>query len=125
MVDVTSPATFDFTWVRGTNVPLRLTFARNGVPIPFDDVRMSVAKGTTFLFRMGLGVGGEITNPATGEVTFTPTPDQTRMLSESKPGQPAKNNYEVELRDGDSEQVYLIGNITGLGGRNDDESDAS
>jgi hypothetical protein len=122
MVDVTTPKTYDFTWVRGTNVPVRFTLSRNGVPISFDDARLTVSKGKDLLFRLSVvDGGGEVTNPATGEVTFTPTTEQTRLLVETSLGKPGKNNYELEYRDGTSEQVYLIGTITGLGGRNDDE----
>lgn len=120
MVDVTTPSVYDFTWVRGTNVPVRFTFTINGVAVPYDDVRMTVSAGKNFLFRMSIADGGGETT-ASGQVTFTPTPEQTRLLKESKLGETGKNNYEVELRDGASEKVYIMGTIIGLGGRNDDE----
>jgi hypothetical protein len=117
--------TFDFEWVRGTTHPFVMRFTQNGDPIAADDVRLSVwnKNGKTLAFRVSLQ-GGEIahTDIDTGEYTFIPTAAQTRALTESKEGEDPKNRYEVEIRDGESEEVYLLGKITGTGGLNDDES---
>jgi hypothetical protein len=123
MVDVTTPVEYDFTWVRGTNVPAVFAFARNGVAIPFDDARMSVTDMQgDLIFRLSIESGGAVkTNPSIGEVTFTPTTAQTRSLKESKPGNPGKNRYEIELRDGTNEAVYVWGVVAGILGGNDDE----
>jgi len=122
MVDVTTPAEYDFTWVRGTNVPAVFSFSLNDIPIPFDDARMSVSLRGKLLFRLSVSDGGaHISNPTIGEVTFTPTPEQTRMLKETPVGDPGVNRYEIELRDGASEVVYVWGMIAGILGSNDDE----
>lgn len=125
--DVTTPVEYDFTWVRGTNVPAIFSFAKNGVAVPFDDARMSVSDSSgTFLFRLSIVDGGaEKTNVDTGEVTFTPTTAQTRMLKKTAVNDPGKNVYEIELRDGTNEKVYVWGKIAGVLGANDDEEEVS
>lgn len=118
------PAKADFTWVRGTTTPLVMRFKANGVAIDFDDARISVYKdkGNTLAFRVSMEDGRVIkTDPAEGEITFQPTAAETRSLTLSKEGQDAKNKYEVELRDGASEEVYVYGDISAIGGLNDDE----
>lgn len=117
-----TPDIYDFTWVRGTNEPVIMRFKQNDVAIPFDDARMRVYNGSTFLFMLSVsGDGGEITDAPNGEVMFSPTAAQTRSLAQSKIGATGKNSYEVELRDGESELVYVLGTIAGIGGLNDDE----
>lgn len=117
--------TFDFEWVRGTTHPFVMRFTLAGDPLPADDVRISVWKksGKELAFRVALSDGANLvqTDIDAGEYTFTPTAAQTRSLTESKEGEEPKNRYEVEIRDGDSEEVYLLGKITATGGLNDDE----
>jgi hypothetical protein len=118
------PAVKDFTWVRGTTTPLRMSFKANGVAIEFDDARISVFKdkGKTLAFRHSVEDGHVvITNPSEGEITFRPTALETRGLTQSKDEEDGKNRYEIELRSGTSEEVYVYGTIKAIGGLNDDE----
>lgn len=117
-----TPDIYDFDWVRGTTEPVIMRFQQGGNPLPFDDVRFRVYNGSTFLFMMSISGGGAtLTDALTGEVTFQPTAAQTRSLVQSKIDAPRKNAYEVELRNGTSELVYVMGSIGGIGGLNDDE----
>lgn len=119
------PGVKDFTWVRGTTTPLVMRFSANGVPIEFDDCRISVFKdkGRNLAFRVSIADGSVVkSDPATGEITFRPTAEQTRSLTQSKPGDEGKNSYEVELRNGGDEEVYVYGTISAIGGLNDDEA---
>lgn len=121
----------DFTWIRGTTTPLIMTYTQNSVPLPFDDARLSVYDKTGLLiFRLSLGDNpgtgpGTVTKDiVTGQLTFQPTAEQTRALIASKVGTVAskgKNKYEVELRNGLDEDVFLMGTICAIGGLNDDE----
>lgn len=116
---------FDFDWVRGTTMPLVVTLKVDGTPIPADDVRLSVYNGSALAFRLSLadnaGSGpGKVTND-TGTYTFTPTEQQTRSLKQGKRGQPGKSAYEIAVRNGRDEKVYIMGAINGIGGINDDE----
>lgn len=127
---MTIPAIYPLSWVRGTTTPFVFAMRRNSVPLPFDDVRLSVYKkdGTTLLWRATYSDGGGITvvNPATGLMKFQPTPEQTRMLVKSKDADsPAKNIYELEYWYQGSQEVYLMGDVLGIGGINDDEVDPS
>lgn len=128
-----SPATYDFAWVRGSTTPLRLTFMVNSVAIPYDDIRLSVFAGTKLAFRLSLadnasqsGLPGSVKENVAGDISFIPTATMTRALRQSaNDGSPGKNTYEVEVRNGQDEEVYVMGTITGIGGLNDDESAAS
>lgn len=124
----------NFTWIRGTTTPLIMTYEQNGVPLPFDDARLSVYdKATnTLLWRLtladnpGTGPGFVSKDIVTGQLTFTPTAEQTRAMTASKVGTDptkGKNRYEVELRNGLAEDVYLMGTIAAIGGLNDDEQE--
>jgi hypothetical protein len=118
-----APQVYDFTWVRGSTSPLVLRFKQNNVAIPFDDVRVSVynSMGRTLAFRVSIATGEVIhSDIPNGEVTFTPTSVQTRSLTESELGDTGKNEYEVEVRNGASSEVYLCGTIAAVGGLNDD-----
>lgn len=123
------PATYDFTWVRGSTTPLRLTFMVAGVAIPYDDIRLSVFKGKVLAFRQSLlidgassGLPGTVKENATGDVSFIPTAAQTRSLTQTaNDGSIGKNSYEVEVRNGADEEIYLLGTIAAIGGLNDDE----
>jgi hypothetical protein len=126
-----TPGILDFNWVRGTTTPLIVGMVIDSVPVPYDDVRLSVYNGSTLAFRLTLE-DHEGTGPGTVEITapgvfkFTPTAAQTRSLKQSKTdGSPGKSSYEVEIRNGELEDVYLMGVISGIGGLNDDEEDAS
>lgn len=124
---------YDFLWVRGTTAPLIVSFMIDNVALPFDDVRLSVYKnkGKDLAFRLTLadnaGAGpGTVTIDSPGVVRFTPTAAQTRGLDETaNDGSEGKNRYEVELRNGDDEEVYLMGKIAAVGGINDDEDEVS
>jgi hypothetical protein len=116
---------YDFDWVRGSTMPLIVALKVDGTPIPADDVRLSVYNGSALAFRMSLadnaGSGpGKVSNDA-GTYTFTPTEQQTRALKQGKLGQPGKSSFEIAVRNGRSEIIYLMGTINGIGGINDDE----
>ena len=121
-----TPGILDFNWVRGTTSPLVVGLHQDSVPLPYDDIRLSVYNGSTLVFRITLE-SNEGEGPGTVQITspgwfkFTPTPEQTRALKQVKIDAGGKNNYEVELRNGTSELVYLMGTIAGIGGINDDE----
>lgn len=119
------PATYDITWVRGSTTPLLFAITRGGTPIAFDDIRLTVYnnKGKSLCFRASYAehTGITIIDALTGSVKFQPTAAQTRALTQSKDGITPMNTYEVEYRDGDSEEIYLMGNIIAIGGINDDE----
>jgi len=128
-----TPATFDFDVVRGSAGPtqgltlnLRTKNLDNElVPMLFDDVRLSIYDKTVdkadreLLVRATFVDGGiQETDSYQGQVSWIPTTEETRAL---KIG--AKNHYELEVRTGTDEIIYLLGVITGIGGLNDDESD--
>jgi len=124
-----TPATHDFSVVRGSAAaarefsPLIFRVKSGSEAVPFDDIQLSVyskksndVRGT-FLFRCSVADGGLVeTDEYSGEVAWFPTPEQTRTLLVG-----AKNYYELELRDGASEFIFLLGTLTGIGGLNDDE----
>lgn len=126
---MTIPAIYPLSWVRGTTTPLVFAMRRNGVPLPFDDVRLSVyKKNGSIIWRATYSDGGGITvvNPATGLLKFQPTPEQTRQLIQSKTADSeAKNIYELEYWYQGSQEVYLMGDVLAIGGINDDEADPS
>jgi hypothetical protein len=126
-----TPATYDFSVVRGSSgsgqgLKVRLR-ARddNGdlVAMPFDDVRISIydqpaGKDGDLLIRASIEEGQIIvTDEYSGEVTWEPKAAETRALVVG-----AKNFYELEVRIGTDEIVYMMGTITGIGGLNDDET---
>lgn len=130
----------DLIWIRGTTAPLIMTYTQNGVPLVFDDARLTVSdKLGNLLFRLSLadnpGIGPGTVNKdiVTGKLTFQPTEEQTRLLIPSKTARDGtvpdktkgKNKYEVELRNGAETNVYLLGTIFAIGGLNDDEEIAS
>lgn len=127
------PATYDFMWVRGTTTPLRISLAFNGAPIAYDDVRLSVYAGSKLAFRLTLadnssssGDPGTVRENSPGDISFIPTAAQTRALAMSKnDGSAGKNSYEVEIRGGLDEEVYMLGTVTAIGGLNDDEDAGS
>lgn len=120
---MTSPAVYNFVWVRGSTSPLILQFQKDGVGMDFDRVELTIFKndGKLLAFREDF----EIVDADTGEVKFTPTPAQTRLLTESQPGEKGRNRYEVELRKGSDQFVYLLGTIAAIGGLNDDADEDS
>jgi hypothetical protein len=121
--------TYDFNWVRGTTTPFKVSFKIDNVAIPHDDVRMSVynAGGKTLAFRLSLVdnpgiIPGTVNEEQPGLFSFRPTAAQTRLLTKTAEGDPGKNSYEIEIRNGANEDVYLLGVIAGIGGINDDEA---
>jgi hypothetical protein len=121
---------YNFKWVRGTTMPFIVSMKIDDVPIPYDDIRLSVYNGTTLVFRLSLH-DNEGTEPGSVEITspgvfsFRPTAAQTRMLTKVAADAEGKSSYEVEIRDGLNESVYLLGTIAGIGGLNDDEEEVS
>lgn len=125
----------DFVWVRGTTPRIGFRFRKvtslpDVVPvtyeaIPFDDVRMTIYKGAKsgeLIARYSLEDGDfAITDVDEGQVEATLRAVDTRQLNESPIGGDPKNRYEVELRQGVIERVFVLGFITGIGGINDDE----
>ena len=118
------PKQWDIEWVRGTTSPFQVRITANDEPLPFDDMRLSVFAGSTLAFRLStLDTPDQaLVDDATKQVSFVPKAEQTRALIKTAKGLPGKNSYEVELRSGDSEEVYLMGVVAGIGGLNDDES---
>jgi len=118
-----TPGFTEWQWVRGTTTPVAFRLTRNDVPIEFDDVRLTVhrKRGKELAFRASVSNGMiEISDPATGLLTFRPTAEQTRALTPSKDDQEAANTFELEVRHNGSEEVWLMGNIKAIGGINDD-----
>lgn len=127
------PGTYDYTVVRGTTSPLVVQLQAPEdlaydppvfIPIPFTDVHLSVQPGgggTVILKKLSDNDPRFfVSNEYEGEVTWLPTPAETRALAESKNGAPGKNKYELELWNGTEQEVFLIGTITAIGGINDD-----
>ncbi len=116
-----TPAQEDVTVVRGTTDKWVYQFV-TGDPeeaIPLDDVRLTFYKSiTTPILRVTLSGGGFVSDGLTPpSYIWTPTPEQTRLI-------PKKENgcfYELEVWNGPSELVYVMGNVTGIGGGNDDD----
>jgi hypothetical protein len=120
-----TPATYDFTVVRGTSGPTQGLVVRlkaqdgdNLVNIPYEDVRLSIYKRNTLILRATLS-GGKIveTNIGEAELAWVPTTDDTRLIPEGV----NKSRYELEVWNAGTQIVYMMGSITGLGGINDDE----
>lgn len=125
----------DIEWVRGGTQPMAFNFRRKTGSNPdtfeglvFDDCRFSVwsgaEKGGKLLFRYSI-VGGEITlsDPANGGVQWKVQPADTRACTFSTVDGEAKNRYEIELRSGIDERIYIMGKVKAVGGVNDDEAD--
>jgi len=118
------PATYDFSVVRGTAGPTQgLKFrlkAKNGETlenIPFEDVRLSIYQRKTLLLRATLQNGKlAISDPSQAEILWSPNTVDTRLIPVG-----AKATYELEVWNGETEIVYMMGTITGIGGINDDQ----
>lgn len=127
-----TPATHDFVRVRGTTEPFafRLTIPDDSdppvqVPIPLTSMVMTIKSGTTVLtVNTDDGVDGDgfgfVYDEPSNTATFTPTAAQTRAFKPDVEGV-AQNDYELEIRNGPSEMVYLSGKISAIGGINTDE----
>jgi hypothetical protein len=64
----------NFYWVRGSTTPLLVEFEENGVPLPFDDARLTVCdKLGNLLFRLSLA-----DNPGRGRALCRKTLLQAR-----------------------------------------------
>jgi hypothetical protein len=114
-----TPGQYDFAMVRGTTSPFVFRLKQddgtgNLVPLPYDDVRLSIGFTTTLVESIANG-GLVETDAAEGEITWNPTPEETRQLPVN-----GAVKYEVEIRKNGGQEVYLMGSITGLGGLNDD-----
>lgn len=118
-----TPGFHDFDLVRGSTSPFVFELfavgdADSEIPMVFDEVQLTVASnGGTVLFTKKLSTGGLTQNSEGNEITWTPTPAESRSL-EAGP----KQKYEVEVRVQDSQEVWLMGTITGLGGINNDDA---
>ena len=116
------PAIYDFEMVRGATDPftVQLLFTEEDgteTPIPFDDVRLTITDLDGVLILRKTFVDGDfvLSDTSLSEVQWSPTADESRLLSVG-PNQ----KYELEIRDGSSQSVYMLGTITGIGGLNDD-----
>lgn len=127
-----TPATYNFDVVRGTagegmGLVFRLKAGDGTTNIPYQDVRMSVYQKSTLLFRLALDNGDESfyeSNAGEAEITWKPTAEQTRAIPNSDKGKVA--NYEIEVWNGPgTEAVYVLGQISGIGGINDDQEEVS
>lgn len=124
-----TPGTYDFSIVLGTTTPFRVRFKNSDgaeppvlTNIDFDSAHLSIYNGTKpvadkLILRLETGVDAEfvISDALEAEVTWTPTPEQSRLIPVGE-----KAHYELEIRNGASQEVYLMGTITGIGGLNDD-----
>jgi hypothetical protein len=120
-----TPGQHDFEIVRGTTQPLvfRLKISDGGDPpilsnMPFDDVVITIQpkNGSKIIAKISeANPRFFVSNVGEAEITFRPTPAQSRSYP---PG--AKTTYEVEVRSGDNEDVFLMGTITATGGVNID-----
>jgi hypothetical protein len=116
------PGTYDFTIYRGTTDPLSFRISNTDGIIPFTDIQLTISniKATESadpLVRKKLSDDdpGFISDDYSGTITWIPTPAESRLIPVG-----AKAKYEVELRNGTSQLIYLIGTITGAGGINAD-----
>lgn len=114
------PGTYDFGLVRGSTSPfvVRLKVGSPLVSMVFTDVQLSIYKGSTLLIRKKVSdalAGFSVTNSGEAEITWTPTPVESRLIPTG-----AKAKYELEVRNGASQEVVLVGTITGIGGLNAD-----
>jgi hypothetical protein len=124
------PAVRDMYIVRGSTDPKVWRFKdSDGNGIIFDDLRFTCNKGNKLLFRVSITGDGdapaqiEMTDYVTGEYTFTPTAEQTRLVPKGTVAEgTVKARFEIEGRQGTLEQVWLMGAVDGIGGDNDDES---
>lgn len=109
-------AELQYTMVRGTTPKLIIMLQSQGVGMRFDAAIFTAYAGNRLAFREGM----RIVDVDDGRVELQLTAAQTRMLTPSKPGQPAKNTFEIEWRDGQQEHVFLTGTIMATGGLNSD-----
>lgn len=123
------PASYNFKVMRGTQGPtqglvFRLrTLVSEGVyeNIPYDDVRLSIydKRGTTLLLRPTISNNGIIVvNAPDNTFAWNPTSDDTRLIPKGE----QKAYYEIEVWYNDTQIVYMLGYIDGIGGSNDDEA---
>lgn len=120
-----TPGEYNFSIVRGTTQPLvfRLKVSDGATPpvltnMPFDDVIITIQpkNGTKIVAKISeASAAFAVTDALENEITFTPTPAQSRTYPLGE-----KTTYEVEVRDGTSQMVYLTGTITATGGLNID-----
>jgi hypothetical protein len=120
------PAVQNMTIARGTTEPFVWRFQSapdpNNLtvlePVPFTDVHLTFNKRSTLLFRKKLSEanGLSVTDALTGEVTWEPTPAETKNIPRGE----AKSRYELEVWNGPKQTLWLMGDVTGIGGDNDD-----
>jgi hypothetical protein len=117
------PGKYSFTLYRGSTDPFSFRITNDqGALVPYTDLILTISKknstvDTDALVRMQLSLADpNFIADAAGVVTWTPTPAQSRSL-----GVGMKQKYEVEVRNGPLQLIYLIGDITGAGGINSDD----
>jgi hypothetical protein len=117
-----TPGTFDFTIYRGTTDPFLFRISNDDGTIPFTDIQLTISlktdnEGAAPIVRKKLTDDDPNfdVDDYSGIVTWIPTPAESRAIPVGD-----KAKYEVELRNGTSQLIYLIGEITALGGINAD-----
>jgi hypothetical protein len=122
------PATYNFSVVRGSAGPtqglrvrLKARLDENTLEnIPFEDIRLSIYQRNVKILRATLANGQMVvSDPSEAEVTWQPTAAETRLIPVG-----TKARYELEIRQGTNESIYMMGTLTGIGGINDDIGDA-
>lgn len=118
-----TPGEFDFTIVRGTTQPFAVRISIDDVPIPNDAVIISIKTGATITHKSSADVDSGFTyDGMSGIATWIPTPAESRALKVTPDGEEVPpNSYEIELRNGSTQMVYLTGKITAIGGINNDD----
>jgi hypothetical protein len=117
------PAEYNFTLYRGGTAPFAFRIKDDtGAPLPFEDIIFTISKktdkdGVTPILRKALTDDDPNfdVDDYSGVVTWIPTPAESRSLAVGE-----KQKYEVELRIGQFQLIYLVGLITGAGGINSD-----
>lgn len=116
MSSVTVPATRHFTVMRGSTTPFITVRLKNpdGTALALNDLRLTIGTDTPLVKTLS-GGGLVLDDALQGEYSWTPTPAETRSLPVG-----VKVAYELEVRIGTTQEVYMLGTILGAGGLNDD-----
>jgi hypothetical protein len=120
-----TPGNYNFTLFRGTTDEFRFRLKDNtGATLPYTDIQLTISKAasnvnTDPLVRKKLSENdpGFDIDDYSGVVTWIPTPAESRAV----PVGEESAKYEIELRNGTRQLVYLTGTITGIGGINADD----
>lgn len=125
-----TPATYNFSVMRGTagqgqglTLRLKTQVGDDLVNVPFEDVRLSIYKRNELVLREAVSDNSGrliVSNAGEAEIMWVPRAEDTRKI----PKGVEKVDYEVEVWNGpNTEVVYLMGKITGIGGINDDQDE--